>query len=181
MEAPVIEGLGTSNRSAAGLPARRGMQSLTSEDFFRILVTELQQQDPLEPAKTSDMISNVSQIRSIELAGRLNETLDRLARQQRAAGAAELIGKHVRALVADEDGTAQTIEGVVTGASVDDQGEILLELDNGQSVRLADVRHISQPAAAGQPGPSGPRAAGATSATNKTRSWLSLENLSLKL
>src|SRR5262245_48406532 len=95
--------------------ADRGVASLSSEDFFKIMISELRQQDPLSPAKTSDMISQVSQIRSIELSGRLTDTLDQIAGQQRTAGASDLLGKFVAAATAGPDGQALVTEGVVTG------------------------------------------------------------------
>ncbi len=50
----------TSATSAAQTVFDRGLSGLKSEDFFNILVTELKQQDPFEPAKTADMIGQVS-------------------------------------------------------------------------------------------------------------------------
>ena len=60
------------------------------------------------------MISQVSQIRSIELSGKLTDTLDLLTRQQRMSGAGELIGKFVQAISTDANGTQMLQEGVVT-------------------------------------------------------------------
>src|SRR5438094_579914 len=82
----------------------RGVGSLKSADFFKIMITELQQQDPMQPSKTSDMISQVTQIRSIELSGKLTDTLDQLAAQQRTAGTSELLGKYVSAQTNNADG-----------------------------------------------------------------------------
>lgn len=121
----------------------RGLDSLKSEDFFRILVTELQQQDPLDPSETSDMISQVSDIRSIELSDTLNSSLDSLAAQQRTANAGSLIGKFVSAVTSTPEGTANLTEGVVTGVRFDDLGAAILELDTGQAINATDVQRIS--------------------------------------
>jgi len=128
--------------------AERGLGGLKSEDFFRLLVTELRQQDPFEPTKTADMLSQVSDIRNIELSGRLSEALDQLARQQRLGGLSELIGKSVSAIVLAADGTEQLVEGVVTGVRFDPDGTAILELDNGAAVRAQDVQRVSTVAAA---------------------------------
>jgi len=123
--------------------ATRGLNGLRSEDFYRILVTELQQQDPLQPTDTSDLISQVSGIRSIELSSQLSSSLDALANQQRSAGAAELIGKFVSASVVDGTGQTTAISGVVTGVLFDSQGAAILELDTGQVVPFASVQWIT--------------------------------------
>lgn len=120
-----------------------GLSGLESEDFFRILVSELKQQDPFEPAKTADMISQVSQIRSIELSGQLTKTLEQMTHQQRVSGVGELIGKYVMAAFSAPDGSEVTIEGVVTGVRFGADGVAVLELDTGQLVRADDVTWIT--------------------------------------
>jgi flagellar basal-body rod modification protein FlgD len=119
------------------------LSGLKSEDFFRILVSELKQQDPFEPAKTADMISQVSQIRTIELSGQLTKTLEQMTRQQRVAGAGELIGKYVMAIVSAPDGSQVAVEGLVTGIRFDSDGSAVLELDTGESVRADDVTWVT--------------------------------------
>jgi len=127
----------------AGPTPASGLSGLESKDFFRILVSELKQQDPFEPAKTADMISQVSQIRSIELSGQLTKTLEQMTRQQRVSGAGELIGKYVMATISTPDGSVATIEGVVTGVRFGADGVVVLELDTGQLLRADDVTWIT--------------------------------------
>ncbi|RMF83163.1 MAG: hypothetical protein D6744_05210 [Planctomycetota bacterium] len=129
----------------AGRPVRsdRGLEALKSEDFFRILVTELQQQDPFEPADTSDMINQVSEIRSIELSSKLSDTLGKLAGQQQRAGVSELIGKFVTAEVPLGDGGVASVQGVVTGVRFDADGTAMLELDTGEALPADLVTHVT--------------------------------------
>jgi len=132
-----------SARAASNVVTDRGLGSLKSADFFRILVTELQNQDPFEPTRTADMISQVSQIRSIELSGKLTDTLDSLAHQQRINGVSQLIGKYVQAISRAEDGSEIVREGVVTGVRFDAQGLAVLELDTGEVVPAGDVVRVT--------------------------------------
>jgi flagellar basal-body rod modification protein FlgD len=120
-----------------------GMDSLTSEDFFRILVTELQNQDPLKPYETSDMIGQVSDIRNIEVSKQLGDVLGQMANQQRTSGAGDMLGKFVIASLAAEDGTQYAVAGVVTGVRFDADGSAVLELDTGESIKAADVTHVT--------------------------------------
>jgi len=121
----------------------RGLSDLRSEDFFEILVTELQQQDPFEPAETSDMIGQVSEIRSIELSQQLGDALTQLTSQQHTAAASELLGKFVVASVQADEGTEQDISGIVTGVRFDADGSAVLELDTGQTVRAESVTYVT--------------------------------------
>lgn len=137
--------------------SRPAIERIKSEDFFRLLIAELQQQDPFEPTKTSDMIGSVSRIRDMEQSQQLVATLAQLTRQQRTAGAGDLLGKYVEAVRLGADGTPALIAGVVTGVRFATDGTAVLELDTGQTVRASDVRRISTVdgahAAAGQSQP----------------------------
>lgn len=129
--------------AATGVANRTSFDQMTTEDFFQLLVAELQQQDPFEPTKTADMISQVSQIRDIEQSYHLTNTLEQLTNQQRTAGATDLLGKFVQALIIQADGSAVGIEGVVTGLRFGLDGTAVLELDTGQTIRSADVIRVT--------------------------------------
>lgn len=132
-----------STAAATGVRRERGISSMKSEDFFKMLVTELRQQDPFEPAKTADMIGQVSQIRSIELSTALTGSLEQLSQQQRTAGASELLGKYVTASVPGADGRPSEVSGVVTGVRFNPDGTAVLELDSGASVMAAHVTRVT--------------------------------------
>ncbi|MFN0137741.1 MAG: flagellar hook assembly protein FlgD [Phycisphaerae bacterium] len=134
-------GITNSAQSAAprSTTGSRGVGTMKSEDFFRIMVTELQNQDPLEPNKTSDMIGQVSQVRSIELQSKLGDTLDTLVKQQRMNDAGSMIGKFVTASIDVGDGQQTTSAGRVVAVHYEDTGTASLELDNGEFVPLDKV------------------------------------------
>ncbi len=138
----------TTGLPQSSTPSGRGMEALSSEDFFRLLITELQQQDPLAPAKTGDMINQVAQIRSIEQSHTLNQTLRALQNSQQQAGVSALLGKFVVATPKDASGVASEASGIVTGVRFDADGSAWLDLDSGQTVALVDVKRIMTPEAA---------------------------------
>lgn len=121
----------------------RGLTQLSSQDFFKLLVSELRQQDPLQPAKTSDMIANVSQIRNIELSGKLDDTLASLSQQQRTAGVSDLLGKFVVSAKTQPDGSTKVTQGIVTSVKFNSDGTAMLELDTGDSVAAVDVTQVT--------------------------------------
>lgn len=116
---------------------------MRTEDFFALLVTELQHQDPLEPTKTADMIGQVSQIRTIEQSAQLVKTLEQLTQQQRTAGASELLGKYVEAVTIGPDGSQTTTSGVVTGVRFGPDGVAVLELDTGEMIPASAVVRVT--------------------------------------
>ncbi len=135
--------VGSTTATTATSSSRTSMDRMSSEDFFALLVSELKNQDPLEPSKTSDMISQVSQIRSIEQSHQLSETLEQLTLQQRTAGASELLGKYVEATRTAYDGTTTEISGIVTGIRFAGNGTAILELDSGETLLATDVSRVT--------------------------------------
>lgn len=122
---------------------RSTVDQFSSEDFFKLLVTELQQQDPLEPTKTADMIGQVSQIRTIEQSQQLVSVLEQLSERQHANGVSELLGHYVEAEVAGAQGATRTVSGIVTGVRFVSGGAAVLELDTGETVKASDVSRVS--------------------------------------
>lgn len=59
-----------------------------------------------------------------------------------AAAAEALVGKFVSGVDRSAADDPQTIEGIVTGISTDAGGRVMLELDSGRQLRLADVRDV---------------------------------------
>lgn len=132
-------GVGSSTTTAQTTAVERGVDSMSSDDFFKLLVTELQNQDPLKPAETADMLTQVAQIRSIQNSKDLTEALDSLAQSQHLAGTSDLLGKFVTAQVPNDDGTVTETTGVVTGVRYASDGGVILELDSGQTVNAQHV------------------------------------------
>ena len=128
---------------ASPSPQERGLNSLRTEDFFKILVTEMQNQDPFEPSDSADIINQVSQIRAIEQSSKLSETLGLLTQQQRVGAASQLIGKYVQAITTASDGSQMLQEGVVASVYFNADGSAVLELDSGEAVLATDVVRVT--------------------------------------
>ncbi len=120
-----------------------GFDDLTSEDFFSILITELQQQDPLNPTETADMLSQLSDIRNIEVSKQLTDSLSQLADSQNMAGTGEMLGKFISATVTNSEGSEYTVAGVITAVHYDTNGQQVFELDTGDVVPAANVNYVT--------------------------------------
>ncbi|HEY0249275.1 MAG TPA: flagellar hook capping FlgD N-terminal domain-containing protein, partial [Gryllotalpicola sp.] len=81
-------------------------QVMDSSMFLQLLVTQLQNQDPTSPMDTNQMISQTTQLATMEkLTDMATTSQDGFALQMRSA-AAEMIGRVVE--YADADGKVQT-------------------------------------------------------------------------
>ena len=92
---------------------------LDIDSFLKLLISELQNQDPLDPMDNSDMIQQIGQIREIGATDQLTRTLTALSASQELVTASSLIGQSVRGLADD----ASTVEGIVDRITVETSTE----------------------------------------------------------
>jgi len=144
--------------SISSEPTRNTIQSrkfaLKTEDFIQMMITQLQNQDPLEPAKNQELLAQMSQIGQLQTTESLQASLKGLVLQNSLGAAGNLIGKLVQGL--EEDGTQ--VQGLVTAVRVQND-EVFLELDNGKSLKLSRVTAIALASGGAAGATSSPRAA----------------------
>lgn len=121
------------------------LRSVDLDQFLGLLVTEMQNQDPLNPMDNSQLLTQISQIREIGSTNQLTETLSSLAVGQELTMASSLIGKEVTALSDD----AKEVIGVVDRVSVEtdasDKSKRQVKVHIGDSkVDISNIREINQ-------------------------------------
>lgn len=70
-------------------------EDLKVEDFLKLMIAELQNQDPLNPMDNSDMLAQINQMRQVVSNDKLSSTLDSILLGQSVATASNLLGKTV--------------------------------------------------------------------------------------
>ncbi|HEY1531672.1 MAG TPA: flagellar hook capping FlgD N-terminal domain-containing protein [Galbitalea sp.] len=117
-------------------------QTMNSQMFLQLLVTQLKEQDPDSPMDSDAMITQTSQLASMQALTSLQSTdSDNFSLQQRTS-AAELIGK--TANYVDADGNTQS--GLVSAVSF--TGTTPTLTIGGQTVDFSTVTGLTVPAAA---------------------------------
>lgn len=129
-----LSGLGSAGASSGG---SNGLADLTSDDFIKVLISELSNQDPLKPTDSGAMMEQLSSMRNIESQLSLQKSLASLVSQNAISSASGLLGK----LVAGLDSNNETISGLVVGIRVQD-GKPMLELDTGHALAADRVTEI---------------------------------------
>src|SRR5262245_42804039 len=129
--------------AAAGLPA----QALDKTAFMELLVAQLQNQDPLEPASNEEFIGQLANFSSLEQLENLNDnfmTMVLLNQSNALLGqmteGSALIGQSVTWL---DPTTGEGGTGVVGSVKIVD-GTAFLNVD-GQDVALIDVTEVLGP------------------------------------
>jgi len=87
----------------------------------KMLVTELQNQDPTQPMSNTDLMNQVSQIRRSTATQQLTSTLQSVALGQSIASAGSLIG----ATVTGTDSNGNSVSGTVNSASISNGSAVL--------------------------------------------------------
>ena len=86
--------------------------ALSSDEFLRIIFTELQNQDPLEPQDTGATLEQLATLRSIESDTQMVDSLETLVRQSEFASASNLIGNLVSGITIDNSRVADLVISV---------------------------------------------------------------------
>jgi len=119
----------TSTQSNTSTQRKTG-STLGKDDFLRLLVTQMQNQDPLNPTEDTEFIAQMAQFTSLEQM----QNLVKITQFQQAS---TMIDKNVKAEVT-EDGYTQLVYGRVTSAR-EIKGEMYLTLNNGIQIKADDI------------------------------------------
>lgn len=138
------------NSPAAGANALTdSAQAMGKDEFMKLLVTQLQNQDPFEPMDNAEFVAQLAQFSSLEQAEATNDSILNLAELQeksvRLSGlsqGASLIGKEVSYYHPDLD---QIVSGTVEAVNaMDGNGTVTLQIGDSL-VPLANVMQVTDP------------------------------------
>jgi len=120
-------------------PGGGGFAAMKTEDFLRVLLSELSNQDPFAPQDSTALLQQLSSLRNIESQLSLQEQLQNLVIHNQIAFAGGMIGKQVEGLSESND----NVQGIVTSVRVQ-EGSAILELDTGQALPIDRVTLIAE-------------------------------------
>lgn len=136
MSAGAIGGVAS---AANGAVHGGGFGSLRSEDFIKVMIAELANQDPFQPQDSSALLEQLSSLRNIESQLSLQQQIGNLVLQNQIASAGGMIGK----LVAGRDESNDSVAGLVTSVRVQ-ENKVYLELDTGRQLPMHRVMQITE-------------------------------------
>ncbi|MCC7293909.1 MAG: hypothetical protein IT449_17760 [Phycisphaerales bacterium] len=134
-----IASLTNETQSAASTQKRSGFENMGSEDFLKLLITQLSNQDPFQPASNEEMMRQIATLRDIEMSTSITDAMRTLTGQQKFGSAGSMIGRYVKS-APQADGSVQ--EGVVTSIRLDPSGKAVLNLSTGGEIPLDQVAQI---------------------------------------
>ena len=107
-------------------------------NYMKLLVTQLQNQNPLEPMDNQDMSAQLAQFSQLEQLESMNSSFGRVLDSVQRSYASSLIGKEVSFTATAADGSLETLTGTVEEVVMTRGGDISLVVDR-QPVDLAAV------------------------------------------
>ena len=100
---------------------RKATQELGKDDFLKLLITQLQNQDPTSPMEDTQFISQMAQFSSLEQMTNMSTAFSRMSAMLNSSEAAATIGKNVELNIGDT-----TVSGVVQGATRGEDPQVLV-------------------------------------------------------
>ena len=107
-------------------------------DYMKLLITQLQNQNPLEPLDNNEMASQLAQFSELQQLETMNSSFAKVLTSTERNYAASLLGKEVAFAAETEEGTVDTQKGTVEQVYYNNNGEIWLTVGD-YAVRLEDV------------------------------------------
>jgi flagellar basal-body rod modification protein FlgD len=124
--------LNSSSSATTGAASKAASSgAMSNEDFMKVFLSELQNQNPLEPMDNKDMMNQMVQLNMLNGISSLNTTLQTFAKSSQVLNGSALIGKQVQAK--SPDGTEYT--GVVKSLTISGSA-VQLQLADGSEISL---------------------------------------------
>ena len=119
------------------IPDKPG-DELGKYDFLKLLVAQLQHQDPLEPMDNNEFMTQMTAMSQLEQIQNLNTNFEEMMTSQGLIYSSQLIGQTVKAI---DQTTRSVIEGTVGQVSVED-GEVKVQVGD-TTVALKDIISVT--------------------------------------
>ncbi|PAV30005.1 flagellar hook assembly protein FlgD [Virgibacillus profundi] len=141
-----------SNQSTTRTPSN----NLGKDEFLKILMTQLQNQDPLSPMDDKAFISQMATFSQLEQTMNMAESIDTLVQSQLMSPVIQyshMIGKEISYQAYDQEtGEKLDVESSSVVAVSQKEGWAILELENGEQIYADAILKIGTPNSGGENG-----------------------------
>ena len=107
-------------------------------DYMKLLITQLQNQNPLEPLDNNQMASQLAQFSQLQQLETMNSKFANVLENVERSYAVSLIGKNVSFVGQTDFGSAEILSGTVLSVANNIHGQIMLDVE-GRSISLEDI------------------------------------------
>ena len=128
---------------------RTPSSTLGKDDFLKLLMTQLQNQDPSKPMEDTDFIAQMAQFSSLEQMTNMTSTFEKFIKQQQQSQMIaynQFVGKEItwHKLNDLEDGTTEIEEGTGKVTSIQFKDDrILFNLEDGNQLEPENISQVN--------------------------------------
>ena len=98
---------------------RQTSNQLGKDDFLKLLITQMQNQDPTEPMENTEFIAQMAQFSSLEQMTNMSTSFEKVANYISESSATSTLGKTVELNIGDT-----TVKGIVEGTIRGEKPEV---------------------------------------------------------
>ncbi|MEH7882769.1 flagellar hook assembly protein FlgD [Bacillus sp. JJ1609] len=126
-----------------------GSDVLGKDDFLKILMTQLQNQDPLNPMQDKDFVAQMATFSTLEQITNMGKSIDRFVQaeeQNRMISYSQFAGKEITwHKIEEQDGQEIVKEGTGKVASVQfKENDVLFILEDGTTLEPGNISQINE-------------------------------------
>ncbi len=132
----------SSSSSSTSSKGTNDLREVDMDGFLKLLIAQMANQDPLSPMENTEIMQQISQIRSISATDKLTETLDSVLMGQNLSTASSMIGKKVTALTDDAKDVTGLVDRISVEADPDGGNRKLRVVIGNQKVDLKNIREV---------------------------------------
>ena len=129
----------SNSSSQASSSKATGFAALTSQDFLKMLITELKNQDPTQPVSNAELLQQLSQMQALQSNVELNTTLKSFSNDQQISSGASFLGK----VVSGTDSNQNPVSGVADSVFLQN-GTLMIGVGSS-SLSVANVTGVALP------------------------------------
>jgi flagellar basal-body rod modification protein FlgD len=130
-------GVGGSSDTKTVRADQAGFAGLTADNFMKLLLAQLQNQDPTQPVGNEELLNQLATMRNLQANIELGDAMKAITANQQLSTAATFIGK----LVAGTDANQSPVSGLVDRAFLKD-GAAYVGIGD-QEVPLSNVSDVA--------------------------------------
>lgn len=134
-----VSGVGSTQSTTDQSTTAATSKGLGKDAFLTLLVTQLKNQDPMNPMDNTQFVAQMAQFSSLEQMQNMNTNLQSFTNGQSIYGAASMVGKTVKAVDLD---TGDPISGKVDRVLIQ-SGKLILGIGD-KEIPIDSVQELSQ-------------------------------------
>lgn len=113
--------------------------SINNDDFMKLLLAQLKNQDPMKPMDSNEMMGQIAQLNSLNTLMEIKSSLEDLNKSQSMNLATNMIGKTIKAVIGSNEDTT-IVTGIVSSMTMEN-GKAYVQVD-GQNIEISKIVEV---------------------------------------